>query len=255
MIDSPGNAHSVLDYARGLFADGLNILFPQRCVFCEGEREGGGPFLCALCQEEIHFIDGALCGLCGQPAEITYDYPHENFECAKCRDKKPWFNQARSLGTYESVLKRLIQHFKYNNQPGIMEEISPLLEKYFNETKESYKDLHVLPIPLHLRKIKERGFDQSYLIARGVAELLDLPMVDHWMTRIKETVPQASLKRSEREENVRNAFQIEKPEEVDGKDILLVDDVFTTGMTSNEAARMLKKSKAGRVLVFTLARA
>lgn len=255
MNDAPGHSRGVADYARGLLAEGLNLLFPQRCVFCEGERDGGGPFLCSLCREEIHFIDSPFCRLCGQPAEIAYDYPHDDFECAKCRDKKPWFNQARSLGTYESVLKRLIHHFKYRNQPGIMEEISPLLVKYFNGTKESYQDLHVLPIPLHLRKIKERGFDQSYLIAKSVSELLDLPLADHWMMRIKETVPQASLKRSERNENVRNAFQLVEPAKVREKDFLLVDDVFTTGMTANEAARVLKKSNAGRVLVLTLARA
>lgn len=255
MMDAPGHFHGVWNYARGLLAEGLDLLFPQSCIFCEGERNGSGPFLCSLCREEIHFIDSPICNRCGQPAEIAYNYPHENFECAKCRKKKPWFDQARSLGTYDSVLRQLIHHFKYNNQPGIMEEISLLMERYFNGTKENYYGFHVLPVPLHVNKIRERGFDQSYLIARGVAELLDLPVADHWMKRIKETVPQASLKRNERNENVRNAFQLMEPEQVRGKNILLVDDVFTTGMTTNEVSRTLKKCKAERVLVFTLARA
>lgn len=231
----------------------LDFLFPQKCIFCEGDREGGGAFLCGLCQSDVVFITRPFCNRCGRPAEISYNYPHEKFECGLCRTMMLYFDQARSLGLYETVLRQLIVHFKYAKQPGIMKEIAPLLQAYFSEQKAT--GVVVAPIPLHVRRMKEREFDQAYLIARQVAEITGLPLAVDMLTREKETEVQASKSKRERLKNVRGAFRVNRPEEWKGKDILLVDDVFTTGATVNEAARVLKKAKVGRVCVFTLARA
>jgi ComF family protein len=114
---------------------------------------------------------------------------------------------------------------------------------------------YVSPVPLHFNKMKERGFDQSFLIAQQVARELHLPMANGLLQRIRDTKPQAKKSQVERGKNIKGAFAVNHPDWVKGKDILIVDDVITTGATANEAAKMLKKSGARVVHVFTLARA
>lgn len=136
-----------------------------------------------------------------------------------------------------------------------MKEIASLLDARLTEFAENYPSFCIVPIPLHKDKLRERGFDQSYLIARYMAGRLKLPFWDALLMRIKATESQAKKKKNERLENVRGAFSLTRPEEARGKDILLIDDVFTTGATANEAAKVFKRAGAGRVHVFTLARA
>lgn len=242
--------------AIGRFFDNmLDALFPRNCVYCEGARENGGPFLCGPCREDVVFINGPYCNRCGVPADISYDYPHESFECGPCRRGNFVFDQARSLGVYDSVLKQLIRNFKYGKRSGAIREVDSLLDEYFSRAGDTYRGFGVVPVPLHVRKLKERGFDQAYLIAQSTARRLGLPLWDRVLTRVRETEPQARKDKGHRRENVRGAFRMDRAREAAGRDILLVDDVFTTGSTVNEIAKVLKKAGAGRVHVFTLARA
>ncbi len=239
---------------RWTFATVMGGLFPQNCINCEGETEGDGEYLCELCRKDIQFIQSPYCNSCGAPAELSYDYPTENFECGSCRDKMFAFDRARSLGLYDAGLKKLIHHFKYQSQPGVMREIAPLLQAFFSARDEIGPEFYVSPVPLHFRKMKERTFDQSFLIAKEVARQLSLPLANGLLRRVKDTDSQARKTKTDRAKNIKGAFQVDRPDCVAGKDILLVDDVLTTGATVNEAARVLKRAKAARVYVFTLAR-
>lgn len=233
------------------FMDGL---FPQNCVHCEGARQRGGDYLCGLCRKEIVFIGPPYCNCCGAPAELSYDYPTENFACGLCRSKPFAFDRARSLGLYDAGLKKLIHHFKYRPQAGVMREIAPLMRDYFAGLDASWNGFYVSPVPLHFRKMKERTFDQSFLIAREAARILNLPLANGLLRRIRDTDSQAKKTKQDRAKNIKGAFHVDRPDRVAGKNILLVDDVFTTGSTVNEAARVLKRAHADRVDVFTLAR-
>lgn len=233
----------------------VNTVFPRSCVGCGLSRKNGGDFLCGLCRNDIFVIDDPLCATCGIPADIDYDYPDEGFECGWCRKGGFRFDRARSLGLYDSVLKELIHFFKYRNQPGAIGEIELFLRKYFETRREEYQGYFVASVPLHVKKLKERGFDQSFVLSHKVAEILDLPLLVQPLKRIRETFPQARKNRTERFQNVRGAFEVVRPEMVSGNNILVVDDVFTTGSTVNEVTRILKKAQAERVQVFTLARA
>jgi len=230
-------------------------LFPRPCVGCGLAREGGGEFLCPLCLEYIDSIAEPYCQTCGMPAEIDYEYPTGGFQCGLCEKETFRFDRARSLGTYDSVLKRLIHFFKYRKQPGAIQEIKPLLQNHFQKDSQTYEGFRVASVPLHFNKLRERGFDQSFILAQAVAEVLSLPILVQPIRRIRETPPQAKKSRTERAKNVRGAFQVEGPEQMAGQDILLVDDVMTTGSTVNEVARVLKQAGTHRVHVFTLARA
>lgn len=245
----------VLQKAAGdLFAKFLDAFYPRVCVYCGVNRGDNGPFLCNPCRDGIIFIENPFCHRCGFPAEISYAYPHEKFECGLCRKGNFAFDRARSVGIYDSALKQLVHHFKYRKQPGVMKEVVPLIETHFSASGETYQGFHVVPVPLHTDKLLERGFDQSYLIAKAVAEQMCLPLWDDLLTRIKPTESQTRKKKRERLKNMRDAFRLSQLADVAGKDILLVDDVFTTGATVNEATKVLKRAGAGHVYVFTLAR-
>jgi len=233
----------------------VNTVFPRSCVGCGLSRKNGGDYLCGLCRNDIFVIGDPLCNTCGIPADIDYDYPSEGFECGWCRKGGFRFDRARSLGLYDSVLKELIHFYKYRNQPGAIDEMKPFLRDYFETCRKEYQGYFVASVPLHVKKLKERGFDQSFVLAHQIAEILELPLLVRPVKRVRETLPQARKNRAERFQNVRGAFEVMDPEVVLDKKILLVDDVFTTGSTVNEVARVLKKAKAERVQVFTLARA
>jgi ComF family protein len=233
----------------------VNAVFPRSCVGCGLSRKNGGDYLCGLCRGDIFVIDDPICDTCGIPTDIDYDYPAEGFECGWCRKDGYRFDRARSLGLYDSVLKELIHFYKYRNQPGVVDEIEPLLRNYFGSCREEYQGYSVASVPLHVKKLRERGFDQSFVLAHKIAEILGLPLLTRPLKRIRETSPQTRKNRAERLKNVRNAFEVASPEAVFEKNILLIDDVFTTGSTVNEVSRVLKKARASSVQVFTLARA
>lgn len=233
----------------------LDVLFPRPCVGCGLDRKGQGEFLCELCRDHVPFILPPFCTTCGRPAEMEYAYPTEEFECGLCRKNTYRFDRARSLGVYTSVLKELVHFFKYRSHPGAIREITSLLEQHLDPLEEHYQDLQVVWVPLHRRKLKERGFDQSYVLARQMARLCRLPVVEGTLVRVRDTSPQARKNRTERMANVRGAFQVARPEAVAGRRLLVVDDVFTTGATVNEVTKVLKQAGAERVDVFTLARA
>lgn len=232
----------------------LNLFFPQNCIFCNGERKGGGEYLCGNCFKDIGFIQTPICSTCGVPADISYEYPHEGFSCGVCRQSPYQFDQARSLGHYDTILRQLIHHFKYQKQLGTLSDIDCLLEKYFSGCEEEYSNFTVSPIPLHFNKMRERGFDQAFLLARQVARVLRAPLESALLRRVTATSAQATKTKSERAQNIKGAFEVNRPEWVAGKNVLLVDDVFTTGATANEAAKTLKKVGVGKVYIFTLGR-
>lgn len=239
----------------GGFNSVLDLVFPRDCVYCENSRKGGGDFLCGLCQQEIAFIDPPYCHCCGIPADLSYDFPTENFECAWCRKNTFAFDRARSLGPYDAALKQLIHHFKYDKQPGVMKDIAPIVADYFDRQEESWEGFYVAPVPLFFRRMKARTFDQSFLIAKEVAGILSLPLANGLLRRVRDTDSQARKTKVERAKNIKGAFEVDRPDRVAGLNVLLVDDVMTTGATVNEAAKMLKRSGAGQIHVFTLARA
>lgn len=232
----------------------LDFVFPQNCIACDGGIQEAKHFLCADCKADIGFISQPYCFQCGVPADLSYAFPHEEFECGVCRKNPYQFDQARSLGFYDTVLRTTIHHFKYRRQMGVLPEMDRLLEKYFEENLDFCQGFTVAPVPLHFNKMKERGFDQAFLIARQVARALKLPLEGGLLRRVKATEPQATMTRTERARNIKGAFEVNRPELITGKNILLVDDVFTTGATVNEAAKVLKKNGAGKVYVFTLGR-
>jgi len=161
-----------------------------------------------------------------------------------------YFRTARSVASYESVWRDVIHDFKFNNRP----ELAALLARHLAKLVNFEYDA-VLPVPMSGKRLRERGYNHSALLAKELSGLLGFPCRFFGLERIKDTKAQVGLSRRLRFQNVKGSFAVPKREFVEGADILLVDDVMTTGATVNECAKELKKAGASGVDVVTLARA
>ena len=258
-------------------------LFPHRCLGCDAFfslREPSGtkcdvagisvridhfkhlitPFLCSKCRNSIKLLQSPFCRICGMPFESRAGDDHT---CGACIQSPKRFDLARSCGYYENGLKDLIHWFKYHEVPHLAQPLGALLAwgflKYF---RDQIIDL-IIPVPLHPKRMRSRGFNQAYLLTRAAVKdklkqknLTELPdIAAKTLIRIRATPPQTGLGREHRRKNIRNAFAVTHFELIKDRSILLVDDVYTTGATVDECARMLKNAGAGRVSVLSLARA
>ncbi|MGD2124440.1 MAG: ComF family protein [Desulfobacteraceae bacterium] len=168
--------------------------------------------------------------------------------------KKPLYDRTRAPYLYESSLMRAVHEFKYAQRSHLASALGSLLGSFAQSWLKQSDDLLVMPVPLHHKRLRERGFNQSLLLARHVASWLGAELDFLSLRRIRYTRPQTGLKSDERRKNIRRAFEVIAPKAVKGRVVVLVDDVATTGNTLNECARMLKRSRAEKVFCVVLAR-
>lgn len=178
----------------------------------------------------------------------------DDHPCESCIRERPFFDELRAPYLYEGPVMDAIHLFKYGGRTGIAEPFGTLMSEYLNKWQNDLPDLLIIPVPLHRKRLRERKFNQSLLIARQVSEKSDNGLDFLTLRRTRETKPQTGLKRNERQKNVRRAFALKDPMNVKGRTILLVDDVATTGSTLNECARVLKKAGVKTVLCLVFAR-
>jgi ComF family protein len=219
------------------------MLFPDRCGACWEECEG--PF-CETCAESL-VPAPAGCPVCGEPADEALLPVLRPRRCAHCRERAPPFAKARAPYLHGGALAEAIWRLKYDG----CEELARPLAILFDGC-EAPTSRVVAPVPLHVSRLRERGYDQAALLARAAAQRFGLPCAD-LLLRTRSTRAQVGLDRTRREANVRGAFRARRP--VPGARVCLVDDVLTTGATAAEAARALLAAGAASVEVRTLARA
>ena len=164
------------------------------------------------------------------------------------------FEQARSFGSYEGSLRALVQRFKYNGFRPLAKPLGRFLLQAAERLSEQSFDLAV-PVPLHRKRQRQRGFSQAELLAAEVARLRKIPLSVKDCVRVRDTPPQTGLRAAERRRNVAGAFDVPQPERVRGRRVLLIDDVLTTGATASACAEAIRKAGAKGVWVATLARA
>jgi len=231
----------------------VDLVFPPLCIACGNllNRNGGTPF-CDPCLSGVPFIRSPLCPRCGLP------YPAEEGKdhlCGNCITSETYVSAARAVGRYESVLLEAIHRFKYQEKTVIGEVLGRFMADYDYPGFRIQDYSMLIPVPLHRKRLRERGFNQSVILARPIAKRHAIPMVFDVLERSLETEPQVKLGRDQRGSNVKGAFAVTDPERVRGENVLLVDDVYTTGSTVMECARVLRKAGAPDVGVLTLARA
>lgn len=175
--------------------------------------------------------------------------------CGKCTLRLPPYSGARAFGCYSSELSRVIQALKFDGRRNLAKLLAPLLASTFLESWSPQEIDLIVPIPLHPKRRRERGYNQAALLGRSLARLVGLPFCDDALLRVRSTLPQVGLSDSERSQNVEQAFRCAHPAAIKGKRVLLVDDVMTTGSTVASASEALLSGGALRVSVLTVARA
>lgn len=236
----------------------LNLVFPLDCKICEKPiRESKGYSICEDCFKTIELIERPYCIKCGKPLLLN-EFFEQNREilCLDCKRKKYSFKFSRSVGIYNKALKKCIHLFKYYGEKRLAKPLGKLMVDYLlkNDEFENKFDL-IIPVPLHKNDLKKRGFNQSMSLSKIIEDYFSIPIGESILIKKKETPFQVSLLKKEREKNILNAFSVEKPEEIIGKNILILDDVFTTGATVEECAKELIKFRSKNIYVLTLARA
>lgn len=226
----------------------LDLVFPPLCPVCDGILGGGrrDP-LCGACWEGFERIAPPWCRCCGAPLGI------EGL-CGACRRRRPRFAYARAAVLYGDLVREAIHAFKFGGRRGLATPLGDLLAGLgFSALPGALPDA-LVPVPLHPRRARERGYDQALLLARRLERAWGVPVVADALLRAVPTQPQTDLDAAARRRNVRDAFAVRRPELIAGRHVVLVDDVLTTGATVAECARALRAAGAVRVGVVAVAR-
>jgi competence protein ComFC len=237
----------------GTFNAFLDLIFPPKCLVCGAS---GSDIFCRACLDDIRPI-GSFCEICGKPHQDGL-YGETSAKCSDCKSLEPPFDLARSIAKYDGSLKAAIHKFKFRNKKGLAAPLAGIMIEHLSKSPWQ----NILPIidivtavPLHRKRQNERGYNQSEILARSVAEKFGLNFSSGILEKVKDTKRQFDLKRAERFSNVRGAFKAVNEVCVNGRNVLLVDDILTTGATAAECARLLKGAGAGMVFVLTLSHA
>ena len=231
----------------------LNVLYPKTCLVCHRplENKAVKNLLCFNCWQGIKKNTPPLCAICGkqiQGIQVTKRV------CSDCQRQSYAFDRAFSPCIYEGVMRELIHKFKYQNRDYLSPVLAGLLIEFIYQYHIALNLFDLLmPIPLHKVRLREREFNQAELLARRVAEefSINLECSNLWRKYYRQAQMELSLDR--RWKNIKGCFALRNPAQVKNKNIVLIDDVLTSGATCSEAASVLKAAGAGSVFVLTLA--
>ncbi|SNB46914.1 ComF family protein [Geobacter sp. DSM 9736] len=230
----------------------LDIIFPPRCHFCGSWMSNGNDLhLCDECLREMRSISSPLCTACGIPFRTEGGINHL---CSVCSTRHPPLTMRGAL-LYEGKARELIHRFKYQHKVQICRPLGLFTAELLGNFVSAASPSLIIPVPLHPRKLRERGFNQSLLLGQVLARQWRVPLCRRSLRRTRFTLPQTELSAEERAANVRGAFAVWDDAAIRGKRILLVDDVCTTGSTIRECAKVLLRSGSEEVFAVTVARA
>lgn len=250
---------------------GSDAFFQKTDLTMDDVEEGQGPdaklfmalmspLICANCSGTYMAVESPICSTCGIVFESREGEDHH---CGECLDAPKKFRMARSAGVYDKVLMAAIHCLKYKEKIQLARPLGVLLFMAFCRYWNKGNINLIVPVPLHKKKFRSRGFNTSFLLVKEWALITGalngvlpvIPVIQDILVRKRWTEPQTGLGRKERLQNIKNAFGVSDSSNIKGKTILLVDDVFTTGATVNECAKVLLRAGAARIDVLTLARA
>jgi ComF family protein len=227
----------------------LDVLFPPLCIACRAPvRDTGG--LCAACWSGIAFLEGPMCDCCGLPFEID---PGPGTLCGACHAKKPAFDKARSVMQYDEASKGPLLGLKHGDRLDLVPGLSRWLARAGRELIDDAG--LIVPVPLHPLRLWQRRYNQSAELARRLGALCGKAVDNEALVRKRGTPSQGEMPSAKaRRRNMLGAFAVRPGAALKGANVLLIDDVFTTGATVEACARALKRAGASQVSVLTLAR-
>lgn len=210
----------------------LDLIFPPRCAVCDTVLSWGEKEICKECRKKIQYIRGAVCFCCGKPVKTGQEY------CFDCEKKKHEFKQGLALFPYEYIRPSLYR-FKYAGRREYARFYAGCIAKQFEAQKRLWKPEALVPVPLHPKKQKKRGYNQAQLIAEELSVLWKLPVLDDLVIRTKNTKPMKAVEGQERQNNLKKAFKL-GVNDVKLNTIIIIDDIYTTGSTIDAVSRVCR---------------
>ena len=232
---------------RDMYETAINFLYPAACRVCE-EFLGATsiPYICNNCWQDIDFLEPPWCDICGTPSV--------NGLCDACATTPPRYGKLRSVAFYQTTLQHAIHFFKFEKKKVFARHLIQLLNAHIPSDCSIAEYDFILPVPIHKKRLRERGFNQATLLANGIGEAARVPVLRRTLVRYRHTTAQSSLDREARQQNLIGAFEIRNPDIIRGKRLLIFDDVFTTGATIREIVSELWTADPVEIDVLTLAR-
>jgi competence protein ComFC len=228
----------------------LDVAFPASCASCGDALENPPlPHVCRRCFSKIHIVEDPRCLTCGYP---FFGEVESHGDCQHCARLTPRFARGWSIALFRGPIRRLIYALKYEKALWALRDLGRIAE--FAEGLGDYlEDAILVPVPLHSRKLRERGYNQSALITEELSRRFEVQYRDDLLSRIVDTESQTRFNRQERYRNLKNAFIVVENSDFEIKQrYVLVDDVFTTGSTLNACAAALRKSGVKEIDVLTI---
>ena len=220
-----------------------DLVYPAniKCVCCGRELDETADF-CKPCYKALP-LNRRYCKYCGAPLSGSVCYSCSNGERSFCKARSPFM--------YTGNIVNMVRKFKYDGAKYLFEPLSKFMaDRYL----KSHFDCDIIvPVPVHKKRLKERGYNQAEELAKGVSKLVHVPIENSAVTRVKFSVSQTELSGEEREKNVLDSFAMQNSEDIVGKNVLVIDDVMTTGSTVDEVSKLLLENGANKVYVLTLA--
>jgi ComF family protein len=237
---------------KSFFVALLDFFFPPLCHVCKKFiADAGVLHVCSSCREQMPVPAHPLCTVCG----IPFDGAGDDHCCSSCLKSPPSFDAARAAIIHDGPGRNLIHAFKYNAKTHLRRPLALLAVENVTDFVAARRPDLIIPVPLHVKRLRSRGFNQAVLLGEMLAREWCIPLHRRAMKRVRWTEPQINLTADLRRKNVKGAFCVSDAALVIGKRVLLVDDVLTTGSTVEECSKMLKRAGAAEVLVVTVARA
>ncbi|HHZ15951.1 MAG TPA: ComF family protein [Candidatus Cloacimonetes bacterium] len=231
---------------RAFWQAGIDLILTPTCFSCGERLDRARDVLCRHCMEKAIPLDDNSCPRCHTLMEAG--------KCPECDSGEISYDFAHSAWIFQGPIKDVIHYFKYNAYSSLSAWLGEAMYRAYQEEDALHNCDVITPVPLYFTRKKERGYNQSELLARCLSKKSAIPYC-RLLKRTRHTASQTLLSKAEREHNLDGAFALRGKQEVSGKRILLIDDVFTTGTTANQIAILLKKHGAREVNIFTAARA
>lgn len=223
----------------------IQLLFPLRCPACDRIVRPGGEKICTECMGKLKLLTPPWCMRCGKKLA------EEGELCLDCQNKKHEFVRGRALYEYQSAAVS-IYRFKYGKRQEYADFFGEEIVRYLGDFIREAEPDALIPIPLHRKRLEKRGYNQAALLAEAVGRYSGVPVNQKMLVRVKNTTPLKLQNPSERQNNLKKAFNIGE-NDVKLNTTVIIDDIYTTGSTIDEAARVLKNAGVKKIYFITLA--
>ena len=222
----------------------LELIFPGRCAVCDSVLAWGQKEICDECRKKIQYSDGEVCLKCGKSVREEEEY------CYDCREKVHYFKQGTALFPYEYIRTSLYR-FKYSGRKEYAAFYGRQMAYRMEEKRHLWKPEALIPVPIHKKKLRKRGYNQAELIARQLSEYWKIPVLTNLVVRCKNTRPMKEIVGTDRQNNLKKAFKL-GANDVKLNTIIIIDDIYTTGSTIDAVAKVCLEAGIPNIYFMTV---